>query len=53
MLLLEYKKGVAKKNYKPKVFWPPPSWEKEKGEKKREVRGQEKHHHFSIKHLGA
>ena len=51
MLLLEYKKGVAKKPYKTRVFWPPPSWEKEKGEKQREVRGQKNTTNFPSKNL--
>ena len=39
MLVLDDKKGGGKKIYKT-GFLPPPSWEEEKGEKKREARGQ-------------
>ena len=51
MLLLDYKKGVAKKPIK-QGFFATPSWEKEKGEKKREARGQKNTTIFTPKLLG-
>ena len=43
MLVLVYKKGgVKKQTIKQGFLLPPPSWEEEKGEKKREASGQQK-----------